>query len=95
MKVHPFLEIDDRSSRLRLGSACWCQPFGTRVRSLTPIWPAMDLDCSKAIRPSLHGEWVPSLAGTFCGTPVALTDLVFSVDAGTNSSIWHESISSA
>ena len=38
---------------------------------------------------------MPSLAGTFCGTPVALTDLVFSADAGTNSSIWHESISSA
>ena len=29
----------------------------------------------------------PSLAGTFCGAPVALTDLVFSADAGTNSSV--------
>jgi hypothetical protein len=34
------------------------------------------------------------LAGTFCGTAIALTDLVFSADAGTNSSIWRESISS-
>jgi hypothetical protein len=29
----------------------------------------------------------PSFAGTFCGTPVALTDLVFLADAGTNSSV--------
>ena len=34
------------------------------------------------------------LVGTFCGTAIALPDLVFSADAGTNSSIWHESISS-
>jgi hypothetical protein len=34
---------------------------------------------------------IPNLP--FCGTPVALTDFVFSADAGTNSSIWHQSIS--
>jgi hypothetical protein len=30
---------------------------------------------------------VPSLAGTFGGTPLALKDLVFSADAGKNSSV--------
>ena len=35
----------------------------------------------------LNGESVLSLGGTFCGMSVALTGLVFSADAGANSSV--------
>ena len=52
----------------------------------------MDLDCSKAIRPSLNGEWVPP--EHFVERQL-LTYWVFSADARTNSSICYESISSA
>ena len=74
MKVHSPLEIQDRRSRIK-GPSLLVSALGHESPQLDAYLRSNRPRLFKAIRLFLKWRMRPSLAGTFCGTPVAPTEL--------------------